>query len=37
MLYMGVDLGKRKSRIAVLDGRGEIYTEGKIANHFRSR
>jgi transposase len=30
---MGVDLGKRKSRIAVLDGKGEIYTEGKIANH----
>jgi transposase len=32
MLYMGVDLGKKKSRIAVLDERGEVYTEVKVPN-----
>ena len=33
MYYMGVDLGKKKSQIAVLDSNGELYTEGKILNH----
>ena len=33
MLYMGVDLGKRKSRIAILDKNGEVYAEGRIPNH----
>lgn len=33
MYYMGVDLGKKKSQIAVIDDTGEVYTEGKIPNH----
>ncbi len=32
MFYMGVDLGKKRSQVVVLDEKGDVYTEGRLTN-----